>query len=79
MAHVGQEFAFLCRDAGGGVQASVLRFRDKGTNKEDLKEQAKDNKAVAGILEEEHTQLREQMHEAPVVRGRQLQYDLEVI
>ncbi len=32
VAHVGQEFSFLCRDAGGGVQAGVLRLRDKGTN-----------------------------------------------
>jgi hypothetical protein len=32
VAHVGQDFAFLCRDAGGGVQAGVLRLRDKGTN-----------------------------------------------
>ncbi len=35
MAHVGQNFPFLCRDAGSGVQASVLRFRDKGTDNRD--------------------------------------------
>ncbi len=35
MAHVGQDFAFLCRDAGRGVQASVLRLRDKGTYNRD--------------------------------------------
>ncbi len=35
MAHVGQDFAFLCRDAGSGVQASVLRLRDKGTDNRD--------------------------------------------
>ncbi len=33
VAHVCQYFLFLCRDAGSGVQASVLRFRDKGTDK----------------------------------------------
>ena len=32
VAYVGQDFAFLCRDAGSGVQASVLRLRDKGTD-----------------------------------------------
>lgn len=53
--------------------------RANRAHKEDLKVQAKDNKAVAGILEEEYTQLREQMHEAAVVRERQMQYDLEVI
>jgi hypothetical protein len=31
VAHVGQDFAFLCRDVGSGVQARVLRLRDKGT------------------------------------------------
>jgi hypothetical protein len=31
VAHVGQDFAFLCRDASSGVQTSVLRLRDKGT------------------------------------------------
>ncbi len=35
VAHVGQDCAFLCRDAGGGVQASVLRLRDKGTYNRD--------------------------------------------
>ncbi len=35
MAHVGQDFAFLCRDAGSGVKASVLRLRDKGTYNRD--------------------------------------------
>ncbi len=35
VAHVGQDFAFLCRDAGSGVQASVLRLRDKGTDNRD--------------------------------------------
>ncbi len=28
-------FSFLCRDAGSGVQASVLRLRDKGTDNRD--------------------------------------------
>ncbi len=31
VVHAGQYFSFLCRDAGSGVQASVLRLRDKGT------------------------------------------------
>ncbi len=35
VAHVGQDFAFLCRDAGSGVQAGVLRLRDKGTDNRD--------------------------------------------
>jgi hypothetical protein len=35
VAHAGQEFSSLCRDAGGGVQAGVLRLRDKGTNNRD--------------------------------------------
>ena len=36
VAHVGQYFAFLCRDAGSGVYASVLRLRDnKGTDNRD--------------------------------------------
>ncbi len=35
VAHVGQDFAFLCRDADGGVQAGVLRLLDKGTNNRD--------------------------------------------
>ncbi len=35
VVHVGQDFAFLCRDAGSGVQAGVLRLRDKGTNNRD--------------------------------------------
>ncbi len=35
VAHVGQKFSFLCCDAGSGVQASVLRFRDKGTDNRD--------------------------------------------
>ena len=35
VAHVGQDFAFLCRDTGSGVQASVLRLRDKGTDNRD--------------------------------------------
>jgi hypothetical protein len=35
VAHVGLDFAFLCRDAGSGVQASVLRLRDKGTDNRD--------------------------------------------
>jgi hypothetical protein len=35
VAHVGQDFSFLCRDAGSGVQASVLRLRDKGTDNRD--------------------------------------------
>ncbi len=35
VVHVGQDFSFLCRDAGSGVQASVLRLRDKGTNNRD--------------------------------------------
>ncbi len=35
MDHVGQDFAFLCRDAGSDVQASVLRLRDKGTDNRD--------------------------------------------
>ncbi len=35
VAHVGQDFAFLCRDAGSGVQASVFRLRDKGTDNRD--------------------------------------------
>ncbi len=34
-AHVGQGFAFLCRDAGGGVQTGVLHLRDKGTHNRD--------------------------------------------
>ncbi len=34
MANVGQDFAFLCRNAGG-VQASVLRLSDKGTDNRD--------------------------------------------
>jgi hypothetical protein len=39
VAHVGQEFAFLCHDAGSGVQASVLRLHDKGT----------DNRGAGGV------------------------------
>ena len=35
VAHVGQDFSFLCRDAGSGVQASVLHLRDKGTDNRD--------------------------------------------
>jgi hypothetical protein len=35
VAHVGQDFSFLCRDAGSGVQASVLRLRDKETDNRD--------------------------------------------
>jgi hypothetical protein len=35
VAHVGQDFSFLCRDAGNGVQASVLGLRDKGTDNRD--------------------------------------------
>ncbi len=35
VAHVGQDFAFLCRDAGSGVHASVIRLRDKGTDNRD--------------------------------------------
>ncbi len=35
MAHVDQDFAFLCRDANSGVQASILRLRDKGTDNRD--------------------------------------------
>jgi hypothetical protein len=35
VAHVGQDFAFLGRDAGSGVQAGVLRLRDKGTDNRD--------------------------------------------
>ena len=35
VAHVDQDFAFLCRDTGSGVQASVLRLRDKGTDNRD--------------------------------------------
>jgi hypothetical protein len=36
VAHVGQDFSFLCRDTGSGVQASVLiRLRDKGTDNRD--------------------------------------------
>ncbi len=30
-AHVDQDFSFLFRDAGSGVQDSVLHLRDKGT------------------------------------------------
>ena len=66
------------------MKAKIVSFqqatkRANRAHKEDLKVQAKDNKAVAGILEEEHTQLRDQMQEAAVVRERQMQYDLEVI
>ncbi len=32
IVYVGQDFVFLCRDAGDGVQAGVLRLRDKGTH-----------------------------------------------
>jgi hypothetical protein len=35
VAYVGQDFAFLCRDVGSGVQVSVLRLRDKGTDNRD--------------------------------------------
>jgi hypothetical protein len=35
VAHVDQDFSFLCRDAGSGVQASVLRLRDKGAHNRD--------------------------------------------
>jgi hypothetical protein len=35
VADVGQDFAFLCRDADSGVQVSVLRLRDKGTDNRD--------------------------------------------
>ncbi len=35
VAYVDQDFSFLCRDAGSGVQASVLRLRDKGTDNRD--------------------------------------------
>ncbi len=35
VAHVGQEFAFLCHNACSGVQVSVLRLRDKGTDNRD--------------------------------------------
>jgi hypothetical protein len=35
VAHVGQGFAFLCRDAGSGVQISVRRLRNKGTYNRD--------------------------------------------
>jgi hypothetical protein len=33
--HVGQDFSFLCRDAGSGVQSSVNRLRDKGIDNGD--------------------------------------------
>jgi hypothetical protein len=42
VVHVGQDFAFLCRDAGSGVQASVLRFCDKGTDNRDAGGVARD-------------------------------------
>ncbi len=42
VAHVGQDFAFFCRDAGHGVQASVLRLRDKGTYNRDAVGVARD-------------------------------------
>ncbi len=35
VAHFDQDFAFLCRDACSGVQAGVLRLRDKGTDNRD--------------------------------------------
>ncbi len=35
VAHVSQDFVFLCRDAGSGVQASILRLRNKGTYNRD--------------------------------------------
>jgi hypothetical protein len=35
VAHVGQDFSFLCRDARSGIQASVLCLRDKGTDDRD--------------------------------------------
>jgi hypothetical protein len=36
------DFSFLCRDAGSGVQASVLRLRDKGTDNRDAGGAARD-------------------------------------
>jgi hypothetical protein len=42
VAHVGQDFAFLCRDAGNGVQVGVLRLHDKGTNNRDAGEMTGD-------------------------------------
>ncbi len=42
VAHVGQEFAFLCRNVGGGVQAGVLHLRDEGTNNRDASRMAED-------------------------------------
>ena len=32
MAHVVQDLSFLCSDAGGGVEAGVFRFGNKGTD-----------------------------------------------
>ena len=42
VAHVSQDFAFLCRDAASGVQAGVLHLRDEGTNNRDASRMAED-------------------------------------
>ncbi len=50
---LGYQHAFLCRDAGSGVQASVIRLRDKGTDNRDAGGVAGDGVADPVIVVDE--------------------------
>ncbi len=54
VAHVGQDFAFLCRDASSGVKASVLHIHDKGTDNRDADGVAGDGVVSPVIVVGEH-------------------------